>query len=442
MAVILRSNMPYRGAIADLPPINAPMPADAALYADFLNDLHITAAYRGTEPAQIFDFSGMRERFLRNVDGGYAQAAAGAAGRVEYNAAGQRLGMLLEGSQSQLITAAQRLDLTQAAASGVAVAAGALPTNLWDRWYTLTPSGDAAHDLAFASTASLAANTRRGFAIELKTAGHRYVQLSSGAAGDADDYANFDLQTKAVVSQGPGIVFAAVLPTVDGAICYIQYQSATAAVETPTVSIIATPTSGKQAAATAVSVGAVAARLPKLKTRNSGETARVPPLSPLFNADSVLGDRFNLNGGMQSSDFTFLVRARNSPWVNSFTPTLFGLFVGQAIGTGAALRVGSSGALVLVTRTSGTVAAVQTLAATLPADGITTFAFSKTGNVLRFAIGSETYEGELPQIAGTQPFILSSPVDLEGFDGHLQRIIGWSHGKTLAQLQTLLAEGI
>lgn len=443
MAVILRSNMPYRGALSDLPPINAPMPADAAFYADFLADLFITPTTRGADPAGIFTFAGMRERYLRNAAGGYTLAAGAAAARPEYGPTGQRLGMLVEGANAQIIAPAQRQDLTQGAASGLAVAAGAATTNAWDRWYTLTPSGDAAHDLALASSASLSSGFRRTFSIELKTAGHRYVQLSSGTPGEATDYANFDLVTKTVTAQGAGATFAGVLPTAEGAVCYIQYSSAITGVEAPTVSIIATGTAGKQATAAAATVGAVSARLPKMRSAND-TPGRTPPRSPMPGAtSSVLTDRLNLQPAVLTADFTMLIRARNPEWVNAFTPTLFSLGAAQTSGTGASLRIDSSGEIALVTRTSGTVAVAWDTPATLPAGGTFIFAFAKAGNTLRIALpGGQTYEGTLTQIEGAQPFVLSSPVEGEGFDGHLQRAIGWSHGKTLAELQALVSGGL
>lgn len=443
MAVILRSNMPYRGNITDLPPMNAPMPADAAFYGDFLNDLYITQETRGADPTSIFTFAGMRERYLRNASGGYTMVAGGVAGRPEYDPSGNRLGMLVESANTQFIAPAQRQDLTQANASGVTVAAGAATVPAWDRWYTLTPSGDAAHDLALASSESIGANFRRTFAIELKTAGHRYVQLSSGTAGEATDYANFDLQTKTVTAQGGGATFAGVIPTAEGAICYIQYTSAIAGTETPTVSIVADGSAGKQATAAAASVGAISARLPKLRRAND-TPSRTPARSPMPGAtNTVLTDRLNLQPSVLTSDFTLLVRARNPEWVNAFTPTLFSLAAAQTSGTGASLRIDTSGELALVTRTSGTAAVAWDTPSALPAGGITTFAFAKQGNVLRVALGTgESYEGTLTQIEGAQPFILSSPVESEGFDGHLQKIIGWSHGKALPELQSLVTEGL
>ena len=443
MAVVLRSNMPYRGNLADLPPINAPMPVDAAFYGDFLSGLFITQAARGADPATIFTFAGMRERYVRNAAGGYYLAAAGSASRVGYGPTGQPLGMLVEAANTQLIAPAQRTDLTQGVGTGLSVVAGAATTNAWDRWFTLTPSGDAAHDLALASSASIGANFRRAFAIELKTAGHRYVQLSSGTPGEATDYANFDLQTKTVTFRAAGASFAGIIPTAEGAICYIQYTSAIAGVEAPTVSIIADGAAGKQAAAAAASVGPVLARLPKLRSAND-TPARTPPRSPMpGTANTVLTDRLNLQPAVLTSDFTMLVRARNPEWVNAFTPTLFSLGAAQTSGTGASLRVDTSGEIALVTRTSGASAVAWDASAVLPPGAITTFAFAKQGNVLRIALpNGESYEGTLTQIEGAQPFILSSPVESEGFDGHLQRIIGWSHGKTLAQLQALVAEGL
>ena len=351
--------------------------------------------------------------------------------------------MLVEAANTQLIAPAQRTDLTQGVGTGLSVVAGAATTNAWDRWFTLTPSGDAAHDLALASSASIGANFRRAFAIELKTAGHRYVQLSSGTPGEATDYANFDLQTKTVTFRAAGASFAGIIPTAEGAICYIQYTSAIAGVEAPTVSIIADGAAGKQAAAAAASVGPVLARLPKLRSAND-TPARTPPRSPMpGTANTVLTDRLNLQPAVLTTDFTMLVRARNPEWVNAFTPTLFSLGAAQTSGTGASLRVDTSGEIALVTRTSGASAVAWDASAVLPPGAITTFAFAKQGNVLRIALpNGESYEGTLTQIEGAQPFILSSPVESEGFDGHLQRIIGWSHGKTLAQLQALVAEGL
>lgn len=439
MAVVFRSNMPYRGNLADLPPINAPMPADAAFYADFMNDLFITANARGAEPASVFDYANMRERYTRNPSGGYTLAAAGASGnRVGHDATGQRLGILIEGRNDQSITAAQRMDLTQALATGLTVAAGTATTNAWDRWYTLTPSGTATHDLAFASSASVPSTHRLTFGIEVRSGGHRYIQLSSGTSGEATDYANFDLQTMTVTAQGTGANYAGIVPTVEGAILYIQYGRATAAVENPTVSLIADGAAAKQAAA--ASVGSVSVRLPKLRT-NSSSPARIPLGSPMPVADSVLSDRLNLRASLLTEDFTILVRARNPAWLNAYTPTLFSLAAGQSSATGVSLRVATSGTLIVQTRNPSVVE--RTFAAQLAPNAITTFAFAKQGNVLRIALpNGESYEATLTQIAGAQPFVLSSPVESEGFDGHLQRIIGWSHGKTLAQLQALVAEGL
>lgn len=443
MAVIFKSDAPYRGDITELPPINAPMPSDAAFYGDFLKDLYITPTKRGVDPTSIFTFAGMRERYLRNATGGYTMVAADGAGRSEFDASGKRLGMLVESANAQMIAPAQRQDLAQGTATGLTVAAGATTVPTWDRWFTLTPTGDVAHDLALASSEPIGANYRRVFAIEVKSSGHRYVQLSSGTPGEATDYANFDLQTKTVTAQGAGATFAGVIPTVEGCICYIQYTSAIAGVEAPTLSVIASGTAGKQATASGASVGAVSVRLPKLRRAND-TPARTPPRSPMpGTTNTVLTDRLNLQPSVLTSDFTILVRARSSDWVNPFTPTLFSLAVAQTSGTGVSLRIDTSGELALVTRTSGTAAVAWDTSATLPAGGTTTFAFAKQGNVLRIALGTgEIYEGTLTQIEGAQPFILSSPVESEGFDGHLQKLVGWAHGKSLLDMQVLVAGGI
>jgi|GEM_PF-1880423 len=443
MAVILRSNMPYRGNIADLPPLNAPMPADASFYSDFLADLHITVDYRGDDPTRIFNFASMRDRYVRNADGGYSFAAAGSPARDEFNASSQNLGLLLEGANNQMLAPTQRMNLGQSAVTGLTVIAdGGTPANEWDRWYALSPSGDGEHSLALASEAAVATNHRRTFAIELRpgSTDHRYVQLSSGTPGDADDYANFDLLTKTVVQQGAGAVFAGVVPTTFGAICYIQYVSAYAGIEAPTVSIIATPSAVKQAAALASNVGGIRARLPHFITA-TGTFTRVPPRSPMPSAGAaVLGDRLKLVS--PPADFTFLVRAICPPWANAFTPTLAAIAQGDSQVNGVSIRTTAGNPLAVVTRTSNAAAVAHSFSITIQPNQPLVFAFAKQGNILRIALPTETYEGELPQLANGEPFILSSPVSSEGWDGHLQRVIGWSHGKSLSELQALLAEGI
>ncbi|MBD9528660.1 hypothetical protein [Paracoccus sp. PAR01] len=441
MSVVLRSNMPYRGALADLPPLNAPMPADAAWYADFLNDLFITTAVRGTDPTQMFNFSAMRERYLRNAAGGYTLAAAAAAVRSEYNASGQKLGLLVEGGSNQLLPAAMRTDLSQATATGLAVATGAAPDQVWDRWYSLTPTGDAGHDLRFASEAAVAASHRRTFAIELKSAGHRFVQLSSGMPGEATDFANFDVVNKLVTLNGGGVTFAGVLPTAEGCICYIQYSSAIAGIEAPTVSLIASAASARQEAAAASALGPVQARLPKLWT--NATMTRVAPRSPLPVNASVLSDRLNLAAPFIVTDYTIALRARCSPWLNTWQPVLFALASGQSATTGVSLRATTAGNLALVSRVSNTISVLHEFSRVLQPSEIVTAAFSVASDgTLRLVMGSETYEGMVPQAVGAQPFVLSSPVEMEAFDGHLQRAIGWTHAKTIAQMQALLSEGV
>lgn len=444
MAVILNSNMPYRGNLADLPPINAPMPNGAAFYADFLNDLYITPDTRGADPKAIFDFSAARERFVANAQGGYARVAEGAAaGRVEHDAKGARVGLLLEGANSQMLALAQRTDLTKGTASGLNVVAdGGTPENEWDRWYALAPVGDGAHSLQLASEASVAANHRRLFAMEVRpgTTGQRYVQLSAGPNGDAEDYANFDLQTMTVCGQGAGAVFAGIVPTQLGAICYVQYVSALAGIESPAVAIIGTATAAKLTAAAAASVGGVRVRLPKFVT-NTGVYTRIPARSPMpSGVSAVLPDQLKLVA--PSEDFTMLIRAHQPVWSNEYTPTLFAIAPNGSVVNGVSIRTTAGAPLAVVTRTSNTAAVAHTFATGIVPDKLMTFAVAKQGNVLRVALEGETYEAELPQIAGGAAYLLSSPVASEGFDGHLQRAIGWTHGKSLSEMQALVAGGL
>lgn len=441
MAVVLRSNASYIGNISDLPPMNAPMPADAAFYANPLTGQFITTSERGVDPAIVFDLSLTRERYVRNAAGGYSLAPAGAAaGRTAYGADGARLGLLVEGSQAQLIAAAQRQDLTQGITSGLSVTAGTAD-QAWDRWFTLTPAGDAAHDLALASAAAVTGGHHRTFAIEVKAGGHRYVQLSSGASGDADDFANFDLRTQTVVASGAGVTFAGVVPTIQGCICWVQYVSAAAVVETPTVSVIASSAAGKQAAAAAVALAGLAVRLPKLRSVQPG-TNRLPPLSPMPGLTStVMGDRLFPKAALQSADFTYLIRGRNSPWANSSGPTLIGFSAGGSVATSAMIRMTASGNLALISRMAGSISVVREFTATLPPDADILFAVARKGTTLRIVLGGETFEGDLPQIAGAAPYILSSPIDSEGYDGHLRGLIGWQNAKPLADMQALVAAG-
>ena len=438
MAVNLRSNSIYTGPLADLPPVNAPMPAGAAYYANALTGQYITPTTRSANPADVLDFSAMRERYIRDASGGHAQvAAAASAGRVEYGPAGP-LGILAESATRQDLLTTQRQDLTAAAVSGLAVTAAGATTPAWNRWYTLAPSGDAAHDLTVTANAELAANAYRMIAVEVKSTSHPFVQLSSGAFGDATMYANFNVLTKAVVAQGAGALEAGVLPTIEGCIVYMVYRLTAAATDAPVLSIIGSASATKQAASAIGTVGAVSARLFKLRATTVVGTKIAPHCMMPSTTVSVIAnnDRMAVRAALQSADYSVYLRARNTPWVNSYRPTLF--YLGSSSTNGLMLRV-TGGVFELRSIIAGTQAVVRTLGAAFAPGGVTTVGFSKSGTVFRMVLGNETFEQDFPHIAGFQPILAGSAIDIEGWDGHLQKVIGWSYGMTLAQLQAAVA---
>ena len=439
MAVILRSDTAYQGAIADLPPVTAPMPGDAALYGDFVQDLYITQAYRGADYSKVLDTAGVRRRYLRNAAGDVFLAAA-ASPRPSYDASGRRNGFLVEGENQNHLALAQRADPSQAEAQGVTFAKAGAAAEAFNQWWDVTGTGTTGHNLVFGTEVSISSGNMMCFALEVQHVNHRYVQLSSGAAEDATDYANFDLVERKVTATGAGVSSAYIVPTLKGMTLVVQYYDTIAGTERPTLSLVSSGTVAKQPANTAATT-TVRIRLAKLRyLPTSG--AQAAPLSPLPTTGTTEPDQIIPLATLvpTTGNWAFLMQGTTSPWINKLGATIF--TAGASASAGLMIRF-EGASLGLYSVAGGVNTLVHDFGVAYAPGMPLTVAVAREGNIFRAAVaGGKDYEGDLTAAlanAAPRPFG-NHFATTRAWDGFMTRLIGWNAARSRAQLLALVQD--
>ncbi|MBK0031697.1 hypothetical protein IBT47_05305 [Erwinia sp. S43] len=228
MAITLISNQTFKGDISSLPTPSAPMPANAVIYADFINGLFIDTlngqvnrttdlttrvdAARST-PANFIDESGVLTEASANV---------GIIDRHPHTL--KKLGMRVERASINYLTAP--LDFTQAAwaKTGINAALNA------GYWYILTESAASSGHFIRDTTTTLTTSDANVISVYIKPGTATTVQLAVSAGG-ADCYANFDVANGVLLKMGGGVATANIEPGFDGSWrCSLALNSPSAAV--------------------------------------------------------------------------------------------------------------------------------------------------------------------------------------------------------------------
>lgn len=246
MALQLTTDATYSG-ISDIP-ARAPLPNDGLGYADFTTGgLQVTQslAQMGASASAVILPSSSPAGFYYGQASLAFNPSGGSLSRLEYSADGEARGLLIEPTYTQKIDTATRANLAAGSAVGAVVAASGSGPNVWDQFYSVTPSGSGEASL----TLTGGAITSGGYIwLGFEVRGTGVVQIGA-RNGDADDYANFDLAAGTVAPAAGAVAAMRRLPG-GSWYCGIRAQASAALTEIgPYVASVAALTTAKLGAA-------------------------------------------------------------------------------------------------------------------------------------------------------------------------------------------------
>ncbi len=429
MALQLRTLATF-AAPSDIP-ARAPMPDDAAGYVDFTANLHMTAAAAEVSNASALVFS--RDNTPRSgLYYGREGLAAGAHttwDRIEYDAAGNPLGLLVEQTWTQIVTDAMRTNLALGTAVGAAVAASGMAEQPWAQWYAVTPSGAGEASLTL-TTASVTAN--HYVYIHFDVRGEGVVQVGLNDAG-ITGFANFDLTAGEVYRSDTSTGASMIRRPGGGWTVMVRLRwGGAAGVSHPYVASVASLTTGLRGA----SGRAFDLRAPRVAANASGGLPERSAFE-LFKRESDL--IFPVAGLMDlAGDFTCAFRARSGFFNDRSGASLFLLRNGTTSGT--EIRFNATNTLI-ARQTSGNLIVAENPSIRWTPETIYRVGVSRRGSQIAVMvndlhIGFDTGAA----VADATPELFGS-WDTSGsnsWSGHLQKCIWWSQGRAPADLAALV----
>lgn len=416
-------------------PARAPLPDDALALVDFTTGLQITQSdvRLGRAGNTIFNRSNSVSSsgwFYGSAD--IEMGSANFWDRIEYDADGRCLGLLMDGTQTQTVIRSHRTDLSLGTLTGAVLAAVTpAPAEAAAQWWELTPTGAGEASLQLA-TGSVT-NFRLLVSFEIRTAGGRYAQIGT-RAGDANAWANIDLVTGEVTARGANVQAAARRRPGGGWTFYAITRKIESSLPDlqPYVASVASSDTGKLG----LSGGAIQVRAPIVRTRN-GEG--LVPGAPYANAsaDSRNADVLYPQAALHSlsADFTCVFRAR-SGWAPSQLQA--GLFSILTSGDPVQIRFRTDNTLAIVRSSESSVLAELPLS--WEPDTIYRVGVSRQGNSLAVIVNGHAVEVEHADISGMTGWRLLRCNDQAtgGWYGHAQKIVLWAGGRRPSELAAMV----
>jgi len=212
MSVVITSDVVFTGDPAELPGAYAPMPNDATTYIDCVNDLYINQSGRKAALSDVINFARTSSKYIVG-ENGLEQVPAGAPAFPYDPTTGDRLGLLLEESITNLVAQPFNFTSSNWTAAGVTASVNTDPIGMT----TLTRStAESEHKLSMtqAGAMSSAANITT-YQIVAKAGTGKFLQIAIPGRV-TQTFANFDLESGAVTMMGRGNTTQNCVPYADG----------------------------------------------------------------------------------------------------------------------------------------------------------------------------------------------------------------------------------
>ncbi|KMK33954.1 hypothetical protein ABW12_00200 [Pluralibacter gergoviae] len=213
MSTTLVSNTEFKGDVARLPSLSAPMPKSALAYADFINGIYIDRIGGVINRSDNINtrvnlFRGSHANYI--ADNGTLAEALNSVNIIDRHPQTlKKLGLRVEGEVTNY--AANAIDFTAAAwaKAGVSVTAGE------NYWHTLTENTATSQHGIRDTTTQFVTTTANVVSVYVKPGTASRVQLAANGGG-TEAYANFDVVNGAVLLLGTGLTTALIEPGYNG----------------------------------------------------------------------------------------------------------------------------------------------------------------------------------------------------------------------------------
>ncbi|WP_304616985.1 hypothetical protein [Paracoccus sp. (in: a-proteobacteria)] len=425
MALQLVSDVSFPGR-NPIPP-RAPLPPDAAAYADFMTGLHLTpaglATVDNTSPVFLTTAS-LTPGFYYDQDGVIQRTTAARWTRREFDArSGLPLGLRIEGAYTQRVVSSQRQVLTNGTAVGAVIAPSGSAAEPWQQWYSLTPSGAGEASVTFATSAIATAGTNLYTSIDARGSG--IVQVGSAGTG----HANFNLRTGQVqafdgaaaqmIPRPGGIwtLFVRGLVPVGGLEDVAIYAASVAAMDTP------------KRGASGIPAEIISPRLYSAGAANRGWAHPWPDTATAtHNAESL---QPNYTGWTQNGDFScvFSLRTGAIPGAAGSSFAVLGT-------NGISIRAGGNGNMFVVNSANNQ----GIWDSGVPYRALTQYrvGISRTGDRVAVAINDRGFEIAGLSLGGVLRIGGAANTTTHEFVGWLEKAIFWVDGRPQARLLQMM----
>lgn len=213
MSTTLVSNTEFKGDVARLPSLSAPMPKSALAYADFINGIYIDRIGGVINRSDNINtrvnlFRGSHANYI--ADNGTLAEALNSVNIIDRHPHSlKKLGLRVEGEVTNYAASPIDFTATAWAKTGVSVTAGE------NYWHTLTENTATSQHIIRDTTTQFVTTTANVISVYVKAGTANRVQLAANGGG-SEAYANFDLVNGAVLLLGTGLTTALIEPGYNG----------------------------------------------------------------------------------------------------------------------------------------------------------------------------------------------------------------------------------
>lgn len=424
MALQLVSDASFPGR-NPIPP-RAPLPADAAAYADFMTGLHITPAATSTvdNTSPVFlTTASLSAGYYYDEQGVIQRTTAARWSRREFDArTGLPLGLRIEGAYTQRVVSAQRQVLTNGTAIGAVITPSGSAAEPWQQWYALTPEGAGEASVTFTTSAVTGGHSLYA---SIDARGSGIVQVGSAGNG----HANFNLRTGEVRAfdgafaqaiARPGGIWTLFVRGIapaggldDGAI----YAASVATMDTPKRGAAGIPTE------------IISPRLYTASAANRGWAHPWPDTATATHSAESLQP--NYTGWTQNGDFSCVFSLRTGAIAGAAGSSF------AVLGSnGVSIRAGNNGNLALVNSANNQ----GVWDSGVPYRALTQYrvGISRTGDRVAVAINERGFEIAGLSLGGVLRLGGAANTTTHEFIGWLEKAIFWVDGRPQARLQQMM----
>ena len=224
MAIEIKSNSEYKGALSDLPGVNAPMPDIASLYLDFKSGLYIAKnistgqIFRTTLISDVLSFSRVS---TKSVVGPYGvlQTVENGKPAIDYDpVTKKRRGITIHTSSSNKATYSEDFSQTAWSKTGCSITGNSANSPDGNNSATLLTegTGNTLHTLEEVKATPTTVGQVHTFSVFVKKGTSKFVQLYAIPSSSSNTYANFDLENGVVTKFSANLKQAAIVAAPSG----------------------------------------------------------------------------------------------------------------------------------------------------------------------------------------------------------------------------------